>query len=54
MNRRRAFKSGQSVLEYTLIVAAVVAALLAMNVYVQRSIMANLKTIEHQMNNQPN
>lgn len=44
----------QSILEYTLIIATVVAALMAMNVYVQRSVQANLKMIENQVNARPN
>ena len=43
-------KRGQTILEYALIIAVVVAALTAMGVYVQRSIQANLKTIEDQIN----
>lgn len=44
---------GQSILEYALLVAVVVAALMAMNTYVQRSIQANLKVIEDQINAEP-
>jgi len=44
---------GQSILEYTLIVAVVVAALMAMSVYVQRSVQANLRTVEDQINAEP-
>jgi len=43
---------GQSILEYTLIIAVVVAALTAMSIYVQRSAQANLKVIENQINAQ--
>lgn len=43
----------QSVLEYALIIAVVVAALAAMSIYVQRSAQANLKVIENQINAQP-
>jgi len=39
-------KKAQSVLEYALIISVVVAALMAMNIYVQRSVQANLKMIE--------
>lgn len=46
-------KKGQSILEYTLIVAVVVVALVAMSTYVQRSVQSNLKTIEEQINAQP-
>ena len=45
---------GQSILEYALIIAVVVAALTAMSVYVQRSVQANLKTVEDQINAEPN
>ena len=41
---------GQSTLEYTLIIAVVAAALMAMTVYVQRSLQANLYTIQEQVN----
>jgi len=51
-NRR--FIKAQSILEYALIVAVVVAALTAMSVYVQRSVQANLKTVEDQINAEPN
>ena len=43
-------KFGQSTLEYAMIIAVAVAALAAMSVYVQRSIQANLKMIEDQIN----
>lgn len=46
-------KRAQSVLEYALIISVVVAALMAMNVYVQRSVQANLKMIEERVNAQP-
>jgi len=46
-------RSGQSVLEYALIIAVVVASLMAMNAYVQRSVQANLKTLEDQINVNP-
>ena len=45
--------SGQSILEYALIISVVVAALAAMSVYVQRSAQANLKVIEDQINTEP-
>lgn len=44
---------GQSTLEYALIIAVVVAALSAMTLYVQRSIQANLKMVEEQINAEP-
>lgn len=43
-------RRGQSVLEYSLIISVVIAALMAMSIYVQRSIKANLKMIENQIN----
>jgi uncharacterized protein (UPF0333 family) len=43
-------QKGQSVLEYSVIIAVVVAALMAMSTYVQRSLNANLKVIEDQVN----
>ena len=46
-------KKAQSILEYALIIAVVVAALGAMSVYVQRSVQANLKLIEDQINTGP-
>jgi len=45
--------TGQSILEYALIISVVVAALAAMSIYVQRSAQANLKMIEDQINAQP-
>ena len=47
-------KQGQSVLEYSLIVSVVIAALVTMNLYVQRSVKANLKMIENQINDEIN
>ena len=46
-------KNGQSILEYAMIISVVVAALMAMSVYVQRSVQANLKTIEQRVNAEP-
>jgi len=46
-------RRGQGVLEYTLIIAVVVAALGAMSLYVQRSIQASLENIEEQVNANP-
>ena len=43
-------KRGQSVLEYSMIIAVVVAALMAMSVYVRRAVQANLEIIEEQIN----
>ncbi|MCM8797130.1 MAG: hypothetical protein NC923_04545 [Candidatus Omnitrophica bacterium] len=43
-------KRAQSILEYAMIVAVVAAALAAMNTYLKRSIQANLKNLEDQIN----
>ena len=42
--------AGQSTLEYGVFIAVVAAALVAMQLYVQRSIQANLKALEEQIN----
>lgn len=47
-------KRGQSILEYSLLVAIVASALTLMYVYVQRSIQANLKAIEREINAEVN
>ena len=44
---------GQSTLEYAVFIAVVAAALMAMQTYVKRSIQANLKTVENQLNAEP-
>jgi Flp pilus assembly pilin Flp len=46
-------KKAQSLLEYALLVGVVAAALMAMGVYVQRAIKANLRIIEEQVNTVP-
>jgi Flp pilus assembly pilin Flp len=46
-------KKAQSVLEYALIISVIVAALMAMNVYVQRAVQSNLKMIEERVNAEP-
>lgn len=43
-------KKAQGVLEYSVIIAVVVAALTTMSVYVRRAVQANLKIIEKQIN----
>ena len=43
-------KRAQAILEYALLIAVVAAAFIAMRVYVQRSVQANLKMIEEQIN----
>lgn len=47
------FLTGQSVLEYAMVISVVVAALMAMSVYVQRSVQANLKMLEERVNAEP-
>lgn len=47
-------QNAQSTLEYALIITIVVAALTAMSMYVQRSLQANLKNIEDQVNAEVN
>ncbi len=51
---RAKIRLGQSVLEYTILISVVAAALLAMSLYVRRAIQANLKTIEYQINLESN
>lgn len=46
-------KKAQSILEYTFVISIVVAALMAMSVYVQRSVQANLKMVEQRVNAEP-
>lgn len=52
-NRKLRSRQGQSLLEYTTIVVVVIAALTAMSLYVQRSVQANLKALEDQINANP-
>lgn len=47
------FLTGQSILEYAMVISVVVLALMAMNVYVQRSVQANLKMLEERVNVEP-
>lgn len=47
-------RDGQSALEYALIFAVVAAAFLAMSLYVQRSVQANLKLLEDRINAEQN
>lgn len=42
--------AGQSMIEYALLVSVVAAAFIAMQVYMQRSVQANFKLIEEQVN----
>lgn len=41
---------GQSTLEYAIFITVVAAALITMNVYIRRSIQANLKEVEDHIN----
>jgi hypothetical protein len=41
---------GQAISEYAVFVAVLAAALLAMSLYVRRSVQANLKLVEEQIN----
>ena len=43
-------RTGQSIIEYAVFTAIVVAALITMSTYVRRAIQANLKTVEGQVN----
>ena len=43
-------RSGQSTMEYALFIVAVAAAVIAMNLYVKRSVQANLKALEDHIN----
>ena len=43
-------QAGQAVMEYAVFIGVVVAALVAMQLYVRRGIQANLKTLEDQIN----
>lgn len=46
-------RKAQSIIEYALLVAIVAAAFVAMQMYMQRSVMANFKLVEDQVNNGP-
>ncbi|MCK5392709.1 MAG: hypothetical protein KAJ14_10880 [Candidatus Omnitrophica bacterium] len=46
-------KKFQSVIEYAVLIAVVAAAFIAMNLYMQRAVKANLKYIETQINSGP-
>ena len=50
MKQRHAFGIAQGFLEYAIIIAVVSGALIAMSLYVRRSVQANLKVIEDQVN----
>lgn len=51
--RKQRVGQGQSLLEYVMIVVVVIAALSAMSLYVQRSVQANLKLMQDQVNANP-
>ena len=46
----RTGERGQAALEYAFFIAVVAAALIAMQLYVRRSIQANLKSLEEEIN----
>lgn len=46
-------RRGQSTIEYTLLIAIVAAAVVAMQMYVTRAARANLRVLEEQMNAEP-
>ena len=52
-NGKPGVMQGQSLLEYVMIVLAVIAALTTMSLYVRRSVQANFKLIENQVNANP-
>jgi len=47
---KKSLRRGQSMLEYSVLISIVVVALLAMSLYVRRSIYANLLMIQKQTN----
>lgn len=49
----RLSRTAQSTLEYAILIAIVAGACAAMTVYVQRAVQANLKTVEEQVNAEP-
>ena len=52
--RERIFRGrAQSTIEYSLLIAIVVVAFIAMHVYVQRAARATLKVVEDQINAEP-
>jgi len=46
-------KKAQSIMEYAVLLAVVLAAFVAMNSYLQRAAQANIKLIEEQVNSEP-
>ena len=53
MRTDKFFKAGQSIVEYALLISIVAAAIAAMSLYVQRSVQANVRVIEKQINAHP-
>jgi len=54
MSTRRFFKAkAQSTVEYSILIAIVVVAFIAMQLYVQRAARATLKVLEDQLNAEP-
>ena len=46
-------RKAQSTIEYAILILVVAAAVMAMRVYVQRAVQANLKVIEDNINEEP-
>ena len=46
-------RKGQSAMEYALIFSVVVAAFIAMQIYLKRAVSANLNNLQAQVNEQP-
>lgn len=46
-------RKGQSIIEYSILILIIAAAVMAMRIYVQRAVQANLKTIEENINEEP-
>lgn len=53
MRTNKYYKLGQSIIEYALLISIVAAAIAAMSIYVQRSVQANVRVIEKQINAHP-
>jgi len=46
-------RKAQSALEYAVVVTAIIAAFVAMNIYVKRAVYANLNDLQQQINESP-
>jgi len=46
-------RKAQSIIEYAILIMVVAAAVMAMRLYVQRAVQANLKVIEDSINEEP-